>query len=67
MICAEAKIELPNILGSGMVLQHSADVNIWGKANPDSKVTIKTSWSKDKIVTRSDSEGKWSADRKSVV
>ncbi|MBO4994599.1 MAG: sialate O-acetylesterase [Muribaculaceae bacterium] len=60
MICAEAKIELPNILGSGMVLQHSADVNIWGKANPDSKVTVKTSWSKDKIVTRSDSEGKWS-------
>lgn len=40
----EAKILLPSILGNGMVLQQKSEVRLWGKATPNKKVTIYTSW-----------------------
>lgn len=54
-----AKVELPSLFADNMVLQQNADAAIWGKAKPDSKVTITTSWSKAKTVAQADSEGKW--------
>ena len=56
---ASAKVVLPKILGSNMVIQQNADVNLWGKADANKKVVVKVSWSKDKVQTTADGEGNW--------
>ncbi|MBQ2037489.1 MAG: sialate O-acetylesterase [Alistipes sp.] len=56
---ASAKVVLPKVLGSNMVLQQNADVNLWGKADADAKVTVKVSWDKAKIKTQADENGNW--------
>ena len=56
---ASATIVLPKILGSNMVLQQNCDANLWGKAEPNKKVTIEVSWRKGKIATKSDADGNW--------
>ena len=56
---ASAKVVLPKILGSNMVIQQNADVNLWGKADANKKVVVKVSWSKDKIQTKADADGNW--------
>ena len=56
---ASAKVVLPKVLGSNMVLQQNADVNLWGKADADAKVTVKVSWDKAKIKTTADENGNW--------
>jgi len=42
-----------------MVLQQQSKVTIWGWSDKDSRIVIKTSWTREKTVTRSDAEGKW--------
>ena len=56
---ASAAIVLPKVLGSNMVLQQNSDVNLWGKADANKKVTIIVSWQKGKIQTVADNDGKW--------
>ena len=56
---ASAKVVLPKVLGSNMVLQQNAEVNLWGKADADAKVTVKVSWDKAKIKTKADENGNW--------
>ena len=56
---ASAKVVLPKVLGSNMVLQQNADVNLWGKADADAKITVKVSWDKAKIKTKADENGDW--------
>lgn len=56
---ASAKVVLPKVLGSNMVLQQNADVNLWGKADADAKITVKVSWDKAKIKTQADENGNW--------
>lgn len=56
---AEAKIQLPAILGSGMVLQQKAEVRLWGKAASDRRITVHTSWNNQQQETNSDKEGRW--------
>jgi sialate O-acetylesterase len=56
---ASAKVVLPKVLGSNMVLQQNTDVNLWGKADADAKVTVKVSWDKTKIKTKADENGNW--------
>lgn len=56
---ASAKVVLPKVLGSNMVLQQNADVNLWGKADADAKITVKVSWDKAKIKTKADENGNW--------
>lgn len=58
---AQAKVELPPIFADHMVLQQNSDAAIWGKAEPEAKITITTTWSKKKTVTNADAEGRWSA------
>ncbi len=55
----KAEIKLPSILSDNMVLQGSATVNIWGKANPAEKIELKTSWSKQKYAATTDAQGNW--------
>ena len=39
-----------------MVLQQQTAASFWGKAEPGRKVTIKTTWSKEKYSVTADSE-----------
>ena len=57
---AKAKVTLPRVLGSNMVLQQSAEVELWGKAEAGRKVTVEVSWSKSKLKTQADANGDWS-------
>ncbi len=56
---ASAKVVLPKILGSNMVLQQNADVNLWGKADVGAKIIVAVSWDKTKVQTKADDEGNW--------
>ena len=54
-------LTLPSFVGSNMVLQHDATVNIWGWAKPKSTVKIDPSWdnSNKPIKVKADAEGLW--------
>ena len=56
-----AKVTLTSIWGDNMVLQQQADVKFTGTAKKNSKITIKASWSDKRIMTKSDSNGRWQA------
>lgn len=58
---AYGKIELPEILNGNMVLQQNTSVKLWGKAAPDTRVTVRTSWGKKKYIVQSDADGSWLA------
>ena len=55
-----AKIKLPALVDSNMVLQRNTVVKIWGESEPSKKVTVSTSWNNRTYYTTSDSSGKWS-------
>ena len=38
-----ARVKLPAVLGSNMVLQRNAEVNFWGEASPRSRVRVTAS------------------------
>lgn len=56
-----AKVDMPSVFGSNMVLQRNSPVAFWGTAEAESKITIRPSWTKEKTVVESDAEGKWFA------
>lgn len=56
---AVAKIKLPAIVSSHMVLQRNTTVVLWGWADANDRVSLKLSWSKRKLITKADSEGNW--------
>lgn len=56
---SEAKVQLPQILSDHMILQQKSDANLWGKAAPSSKVTVKASWETEEYSVKSDREGNW--------
>ena len=57
-ICAaaSAKVEFPAVIGDNMVLQQQTAASFWGKAAPGKKVTVKTTWSKEKYSVTADSK-----------
>ena len=56
---AQAKVTLPSVLGSNMVLQRNTDVNLWGTAEANKNVKITASWTKEKFSVKADKDGKW--------
>ena len=62
LVCApfvsQAKVTLPSILGSNMVLQRNTEVNLWGTAEANKKVKITASWTKEKFTVKADENGK---------
>ena len=62
----EAKIKLPAIVSSNMVLQRNTNVKVWGWADAGEKITIKTSWLKTAINVQANQEGNWSTDIKTT-
>lgn len=55
----QAKIALPTILGSNMVLQQQTTVKLWGTAKANTQVTVGTSWNGQSYTTQSDASGHW--------
>ncbi|HYG38712.1 MAG TPA: sialate O-acetylesterase [Cytophagales bacterium] len=54
-----AKISLPTLIGSNMVLQQQSEVALWGQAKTNSKISITTSWNKKSHTGKSDEKGAW--------
>ena len=54
-----AKIKLPNIIASNMVLQRNTTVKIWGWASPGEKISIKTSWISEVLKITTSENGRW--------
>lgn len=48
---------MPAIVSSEIVLQRNTTVVLWGWANANEKITIKTSWLKKSINTQADRNG----------
>ena len=55
-----AKVTLPAIFSDNMVLQQNTQVNVWGKAAPGEKVTVKASWADKAVTAKASANGKWS-------
>ena len=60
-VASHAEIKLPAIFSDNMLMQQNTQVNIWGKAEANKTVTIKTSWSKKAVKTTADASGNWKA------
>lgn len=56
-----AKVVLPKIFASGMVMQQQTDANLWGEAKADATVKIATSWNKKTVSVKAGNDGKWTA------
>ncbi len=52
-----AEVKLPNVIGSGMVLQRDLPVPIWGWAEAGEKVTV--SFAGQTKTAKADDDGKW--------
>ena len=57
---ADAKIVLPQMFQSGMVLQRGKPIPVWGKANPQEQLVIR--WQKKQYTTTADEQGRWRID-----
>lgn len=58
-VAAMAKVQLPSVLQSNMVLQQQTEVRLWGKAEAGKKITVKTSWNHRKYQTTAQTDGSW--------
>ena len=58
-VALKAEIKLPSVFGDNMVLQQNSQAAIWGKAEPNTQITISTTWSKAKVDVYSDANGDW--------
>lgn len=56
---AKAKVKLPAVLSSGMVLQQQSYVKLWGTANAKGKVTVTTSWDGKSYQTAAGPDGRF--------
>lgn len=52
-------VKLPAIVSDSMVLQQQAEINVWGWADPDEKVTISPSWCDQQYTCVANQEKKW--------
>ena len=59
-LTSQAKVQLPRLFQSGMVLQRGTSVPVWGKADPHEKVIIR--WNKHQYATVADADGHWRID-----
>lgn len=64
---AEARVKLPQVLSSGMIVQREAPVRLWGTADPGEPVSVKVTDSRKKpvgsrkgVTTVAGDDGKWS-------
>ena len=60
----QAGVRLPAIVSSNMVLQRNTTIVLWGWADADEKIVIKTSWLHSPIKIQANKEGNWQAEVK---
>lgn len=56
----QAKVVLPPFFSDGMVLQRNETVKIWGKAIPNFRIKVQTSWDKKTYYVKTEVDGHWS-------
>ena len=56
-ITANAKVTLPKFFADNMVLQQQSECNIWGKADANKMVSIKTTWDNKTYKVKADDKG----------
>jgi sialate O-acetylesterase len=54
---AKAQVKLPQLIRDSMVLQRDTEINIWGWASKDEKITV--SFNQKKYTTSATTSGKW--------
>ena len=54
-----AKVVLPKFFSDNMVLQQQTECNIWGWAEPGTRVSISTSWNKKNYMVMANKEGRF--------
>ena len=59
-VVADAKVQLPQLFQSGMVLQRNKPIPVWGKADPQEQVTV--TFRKKTYTTTADANGQWRID-----
>ncbi len=59
-LTADAKVTLPQLFQSGMVLQRGKPIPIWGKADAGEQVVV--SWQKKQYTATADANGRWRVD-----
>ncbi len=59
---AYSKVELNRVFSDNMVLQQSAVITIYGKANPSTKINIATDWSETTYKSKSDKHGRFTVE-----
>ncbi|MCR5313015.1 MAG: 9-O-acetylesterase, partial [Bacteroidaceae bacterium] len=53
-------LELPDIIGSNMVLQQKSQAKLWGWAKPNSTIQVNVSWNNKRYSSKADSQsGRW--------
>ena len=62
-----AKIKLPSIIASNMVLQRNTQVKIWGWATSGEKITVKTSWISETLKVTTPENGRWEISIKTTL
>lgn len=55
----QSKVRLPNIIGDNMVIQQDSDIKLWGWNDAGKKITVTTSWSKQKYTVKTGRDGKF--------
>lgn len=58
-LTAKAKVKLPAFFSNNMVMQQNAQCNLWGTAETNKTVKIKTSWNNKTYRVKVDSNGQW--------
>lgn len=56
---ASSKVILPGVIDHNMVLQQKSEAALWGKAKPEAKVKITTSWNGKSYTTHAGSDSLW--------
>lgn len=59
-----AFVRLPSIIGSHMVLQQNATVNLWGWSSPAEKISIEVGWDTTKYTATGSRGARWVAEIK---
>jgi sialate O-acetylesterase len=59
-VVADAKVQLPQLFQSGMVLQRNKPIPVWGKADPQEQIIV--TFRKKSYTTTADANGHWRID-----
>lgn len=59
LLSAGARVRLPALMGSGMVLQRDSEANVWGWTEPHRTVVVTASWDGAPHSTAADGTGRW--------